>query len=214
MNSANKHFSQAILLTEGSGEVLREIEALYSLDLERSEISGKLLIKIKHFLESLRSALEYSAQGLAENHGDKVDKSKVAFPYAKLAVTEAEFKTKKYIANKIPGLTKKRPDIEKFILSMQHFSDPRCKWFPKFMELTNSNKHIELTPYTKFEGVQVQIGRATIIAKSISGVGSNEVQSKWDAFLIDGIEWPMTAIEFLRHCQGAISSAVNQLAKL
>lgn len=209
----NKHFSQALALTESTDELLSEIERLYVADLEKTEISDRLLIKIKSFLEGLRSALEYCAQGLAEKYGNEADKSKIAFPYARLSVTRDQFTSKKYIENKIPGLATKRPDIENYILSMQHFSDSRCKWFPQFMELTNKNKHIELTPHEKFEGVKVNIGGATIIAKGISGNIHGDT-SKWDAFLINGVDWPMTAIEFIQHCQRATSSVVKQLSTM
>ncbi len=209
----NKHFLQALALIESTGGLLSDIESLYVADLEKTEASDRLLIKIKSFLEGLRSALDYCAQGLAEKYGDKADKTKVAFPYARLSVTRDEFIGKKYVDNKIPGLAAKRPDIQDFILSMQHFSDSRCRWFPQFMDLTNKNKHIELTPHEKFEGVRVNIGGATIIAKGISGNIQGSI-SKWDAFLINGVDWPMTAIEFIRHCQRAIAITVKQLSTM
>jgi len=209
----SKHFSQAISLIESTKEVLVEIEPLYLADLKRSEISDRLLIKIKSLLDSLRSALEYCAQGLEEKYGPEKDKTKISFPYAKLSVTKEQFTKNRYIENRIPGLTNSRPDIENYLLSMQHFSDPRCRWFPQFMELTNKNKHIELTPHDKFEGVKVVSGGLTIIAQGVGGNIEGAI-SKWDEFLIDGVEWPMTAIEFIRHCQRAISDVTRQLSSM
>lgn len=211
MYSLNKHFAQSIALIESSNELLVEIELLYARDLNKSEISDRLLIKIKSLLESLRSALEYCAQGLSEKYGTEKDKTRISFPYAKQSVTREQFMKSQYIEKKIPGLIKHRPDIEQFILSMQHFSDPRCQWFPQFMELTNKNKHIELTPHEKFEGIQVISGGLTIIAKSVTGNVTGAV-SRWDEFLIKGVDWPMTAIEFLRHSHRAISGVTRQLA--
>ena len=209
----SKHFSQANALVENAEEVLSEVERLYVEDLQRSHISDRLLVKIKTYLESLRSALEYCAQGLSERYGTEKDKSTISFPYAKLSVTQGYFTKNRFIENKIPGLAANRPDIEKYILSMQHFSDPRCRWFPQFMELTNKNKHIELTPHEKFEGVKVVSGSLTIIAQGVRGNIEGEV-SKWDAFLIEGVEWPMTAIEFIRHCHRAISVVTKQLSRM
>ncbi len=60
-------------------------------------------------------------------------------------------------------------------------------------------------------------GGASIVAKSITGKGSvpdGTATYKWDDFIIKGVEWPMTGIEFLRHYHRALYSVVNQLEKM
>ena len=214
MSQANKNFSQALALIAVNQNLLKEIEVVYANDLSNQNISDELLIKIKNFLENLRSALEYCAQGLAKSYGENVNNRNVTFPYASLKVSKEKFINKNFIESKIPGLSKNSPKAVELILAMQHFSDPRCKWFPAFMELTNTNKHVELTPHEKFEGVKTQIGGATIIAEGINIKGQPIKTKKWDAFLIKGVEWPMTAIEFIRHCQKALSGVVKQLSQM
>jgi len=214
----DKHFRQALALIKGSKKQLDDIEAMYRYCLNKKEIDDDLLVVIKNYLENLRSSLEYCAQGLNEKYGVCKDKSKVSFPYAKVMVTKEHFIKRKYIENRIPGITDSRPDIANYIESIQHFSDPRLKWFPAFMSLTNTNKHIELTPHEKFEGVEMKLpSGASIVAKSISGTGTvprGTTTTQWDEFLIKGVDWPLTGIEFLRHCQGAISGVVQQMAKM
>jgi len=213
----NKHFRQALALVKGSQRQLDDIEILYKECLNKKGIDDDLLVVIKNFLENLRSSLEYSAQGLNEKYGVCEDKTKISFPYAKITVTKDQFMKRKYIENRIPGISKNRPDISAYIQAMQHFSGERLKWFPTFMSITNTNKHIELTPHEKFEGVEMKIGGSSIIAKSIGGNGvvlEGTTTVHWDAFLIKGVDWPMTGIEFLRHCQGAISAVVTQMEKM
>jgi len=213
----NKHFKQAIALVNVSQKQIEEIELGYDLCLSKMEIDDNLLIVIKNFLENLRSALEYSAQGLSEKYGTCKDKSKISFPYAKKSVPKEQFIAKKYIEKRIPGLSGSRPDIVNFIQSMQHFSDKRAEWFPVFMSLTNTNKHIEFVPHEKFEGVEMSFGGSSIVASGFSGTGTFPKDAKiksWDAFLIKGVDWPMTGIEFLKHCQAAIYGVVNQLEKM
>ena len=214
MDQSSKHSNQALALIEANNILLIEIERIYAQDLSKAKISDALLIKIKNLLENLRSALEYCAQDLAMKYGQSVNTRKVSFPYARLDVSREKFVSKKFIENKIPGLSDNCPRAVELILAMQHFSDPRCKWFPAFMDLTNTNKHIELTPHEKFEGVQAQIGGATIIAKGIDFKGRPIESTGWSEFIITGVDWPMTAIEFIRHCQRALSGVVRQFIQI
>jgi len=61
----------------------------------------------------------------------------------------SEFKSKNIIENKIPGLSKSRPDIVSVIEGYQAFSRNENDWLPKFMDLNNENKHQNLPTSAK-----------------------------------------------------------------
>jgi hypothetical protein len=148
----------AIELINESKNILAEIKAAYEESLHDQEIKPKFLIKIKNFMENLRSALDFTAHHLFDTYGTSNSTSpNIYFPYAWNDLDLNGFRTKNLIQNKIPGLIANRPDIAADIESYQHFASDENSWLPKFMELNNENKHQRLTPQTRKEIKQLNI---------------------------------------------------------
>lgn len=148
----------AIDLIKESKNILAEIKTEYEEALHDQEIKPKLLIKIKNFMENLRSALDFTAHHLFDTYGTSTSANlKVYFPYAWSGLDLNGFRTRNIIENKIPGLIANRPDIADDIESYQHFTTEENSWLPKFMDLNNENKHQRLTPQTRKEVKQLNI---------------------------------------------------------
>ncbi|MFV0234031.1 hypothetical protein OBK30_13355 [Empedobacter falsenii] len=148
----------ALELIAESKNILTEIKIAYEESLHDQQIKPKLLIKIKNFMENLRSALDFTAHHLYETYGNPSSGNpNIYFPYAWTGLDLNGFRTKNLIQNKIPGLIQNRPDIAADIESYQHFSSTDNSWLPKFMELNNENKHQRLSPQTRKEIKQLNI---------------------------------------------------------
>lgn len=151
------NFDDAKNLIIHSKEMIKKIEISYSESLNEKEIRKSLLIDIKNLMENLRSALDFTAQGLFNKYGSSNKaKPKIYFPYATIKTSKVIFQRKKIIENKIPGL-ENHPDLIKAIESYQHFENQNNKWLPIFMELNNENKHLKLSPQSKQEQKQLII---------------------------------------------------------
>lgn len=76
-------FDDAKHLVSESKDTFLEIENAYQESLYQKSIHPKLLIKIKNFMENLRSALDFTAHGIFHKYGDqsKMDQT-IYFPYA------------------------------------------------------------------------------------------------------------------------------------
>lgn len=148
----NEYFDDAISLVEYCEKSFERIKISYKESLSTKTIKRELLIEIKNFVENLRSALDYSAHGIYESYGDhKRTNPEIYFPYAWKTINAFEFSNKNLIEKKLPGVQANRPDIADKIILYQHFSSDENIWLPKFMELTNKNKHQKLTPQTNTE---------------------------------------------------------------
>jgi len=148
----------ALELVNESKETLAEIKAAYEDSLHDQEIKPKLLIKIKNFMENLRSALDFTAHDLYDKYGTSSgDTPNIYFPYAWDELDLNGFRAKNRIEKCIPGLISNRSDIASRIESHQHFSHADNWWLPKFMDLNNENKHQRLTPQTRKETKQLNI---------------------------------------------------------
>jgi hypothetical protein len=116
------HFDDAKHLIEHCKPTLEKIKKYYSESLHDKTIKPTMLIEIKNFMENLRSALDFSANGLYDKYGDKTKKAdKIYFPYAWTGLDKAGFNSKKIIEQKIPGLSTNRPDIATQIEGINHF---------------------------------------------------------------------------------------------
>lgn len=158
-------FDNAKAMVKHAHMHLSEIKAAYESSLDDKEIKPHLLIEIKNFMENLRSALDFVANGLFAKYGSSKKKSpNIYFPYAFMNQSETDFKKSNRIEICIPGLVSRRSDIAKKIISYQHFTDEKNKWLPIFMELNNENKHQRLTPQTRKETKELRIssGRTSI----------------------------------------------------
>lgn len=148
----------AIELINNSKETLEEIKTAYNDSLHEREVKSKLLIKIKNFMENIRSALDFTAHELFDKYGiSSGNVGNIYFPYAWEELDLNGFRTKNRIEKCIPGLISNRSDIAAKIESYQHFSNPENWWLPKFMDLNNENKHQRLTPQTRKEMKQLKI---------------------------------------------------------
>lgn len=148
----------AIELINESKETLKEIKASYEDSLHDKEVKSKLLIKIKNFMENVRSALDFTAHELFDKFGTTSGSTpNIYFPYAWDELDLNGFRTKNRIEKCIPGLIANRSDIASKIEEYQHFSHKDNWWLPKFMDLNNENKHQRLTPQTRKETKQLNI---------------------------------------------------------
>src|SRR6185369_7192052 len=93
------------------------IKAGCTRSLEARTIEKQLTIDIKHCLENLRSALDYSARDLFDRFGNssKAD-PKLYFPY-----TSKRKDFKKRVDECIPGLSSARPDLVQMLETFQDF---------------------------------------------------------------------------------------------
>ncbi|MGJ1195997.1 hypothetical protein ACR777_06435 [Sphingobacterium spiritivorum] len=149
---------EALELIAESKNILTEIKIAYEESLHDQQIKPRLLIKIKNFMENLRSALDFTAHHLYNKYGIPTSGNpNIYFPYAWIGLDLEGFTTKNLIQNKIPGLIQNRPDIAADIESYQHFANLDNSWLPKFMELNNENKHQRLSPQTRKEIKQLNI---------------------------------------------------------
>ena len=64
-------FDDAKHLVSESKNAFQDIEKSYQECLNQKNISPKLLIKIKNFIENLRSALDFTAHGIFDKYGDQ-----------------------------------------------------------------------------------------------------------------------------------------------
>ena len=148
----------ALELINESKETLAEIKSAYEDSLHDQEVKPKLLIKIKNFMENLRSALDFIAHDLFDKYGTTSGNApNIYFPYAWDGLDLNGFRTKNRIEKCIPGLIANRSDIASKIEDYQHFSSANNWWLPKFMDLNNENKHQRLTPQTRKETKQLNI---------------------------------------------------------
>lgn len=129
----------------------------YDASLHDKNIHPALLIRIKNFMENLRSALDFIAHDLFDKYGAQSSQANIYFPYAWEGLDLAGFRQKQRIEKCIPGLSNNRPDIVAVIESYQHFSDSKNAWLPKFMELNNENKHQGLTPQIRKERKELRL---------------------------------------------------------
>jgi hypothetical protein len=152
-------FVQAKELVLHAGQQLERIRLLNNDCLAAKEIKTSFLIEIKNFMENLRSALDYAAHALFDKYGTSTKaKPRIYFPYAHLSRSLAAFRQEGRVEKCIPGLQARRPDIVAKIESFQHFGSYGNQ-LPIFMDLTNENKHQQLTPQVekKFWGIHMQI---------------------------------------------------------
>jgi len=136
---------------------IEEIQKEYATALNEKEIKPQLLIRIKNFMENLRSSLDFTAHALFDKYGDRSSRKNICFPYAWEGLDITKFRNKNRIEKCIPGLSSNRPDIVAKIEGYQYFSGKENAWLPKFMDLNNENKHQRLTPQKRRERKELRI---------------------------------------------------------
>lgn len=216
-------FDDARELVTHSEAKLQIICDLHQQCLTEQMIKPGLLIEIKNFMENLRSALDYCASMLFNKYGhSKKASPKIYFPYAKLTDEKGQFRTK-IVERAIPGLLSSRPDIVDKLESYQHFGNTG-NWLPLFMELTNENKHEQLTPQTQKQYTIVHIsgtippgGTVEINLSNIPLGGGPDTPFHATAGVWTGLEFVTTeglVLPLLTLALMNIRNVVNELSSL
>src|SRR5262245_35447555 len=99
--------------------------------LQAKQIEKQLYIDIKHCVENLRSALDYSAWDLFTRFGS----SSKANPHIYFPYTDKRKDFRKSVDKNIPGLSSARPKVVDMLETFQDFHTGRS-WMPSFMNLT------------------------------------------------------------------------------
>lgn len=124
-----------------AAEYLQEVEQLYEGALHAKSVPQRLRALIKNVLENERSSLEYLARAIADAYG--TPSGNVYYP---LAPSAAKFNGS--IDSRMPGVRAARPDIAAEISLHQPYAHA---WLADLRDLTNENKHEQLTPQTRDE---------------------------------------------------------------
>jgi len=165
-----RYIEDATELINESKTTLEEIKKAYTESLNEQEVKPKLLIKIKNFMENLRSGLDFIAHNLFDKYGSSTTSSpNIYFPYAWEGLSQADFQAKNRIEKCIPGLIATRPDIAGKIETFQWYSNTENNWLPKFMELNNENKHQRLSPQTRKEVKELRIQSGNVGMRMTGG---------------------------------------------
>lgn len=167
-----KPINDAIGLLHSSKKMLEEIETLYKSAVYNDELSFDLKIKIKHFLENIKSCLDYTANYIFDIHcksnytEKELKNNKIYFP-----IFDGQSYFQKRIKNRFKGLELDSPIV---ILWDRYQIYNDIKWPNKLTKLTNKNKHIELIKNSRTESGTInymQIGGVTIKNCSIKNCG-------------------------------------------
>jgi len=211
-------FSDALNLIDYSKAGFNLLKVEYTRSTEHKRITLGLPIKIKNFLENLRSALDFSAHNLYEKFGNPSKPPKIIyFPYAWIGATAKEFDKKVEIY--LPGIKSSRPDIYELLNSYQYYCSDENIWLPQFMELTNANKHRKLTIQTINEIDQLVIdlsvpdSKLFIRGEGVIHMGENAIiESKHGSIIGEQIISLKTPA--LKNIQGNVKSEINKHASI
>lgn len=124
-----------------------EIEKLYKESLEKKEIDEKLRIKVKHYLEDARSALDYVAHDIAASI-QLPESVKVHFPVVGKTDNNQSFEGG--VGRNLNGLKSDNPILYAFLESIQPYHQG-YGWLGDFCSVTNDIKHQDLTPQIRHE---------------------------------------------------------------
>lgn len=152
-------------------ETFPMIEKSYDESLHQQDISYKLKVEIKNYLENLRSVLDYLANEINEKYC--TTKTKAYFPmYCKDSTRYGKFMERYF-----PGLKDKNRSLYNLLESYQPYAPKALSVLSSFGILVNENKHEELSPQTKEEkrGLKLDFrggGGITLLpGASIKGTG-------------------------------------------
>ncbi|MDU2670409.1 MAG: hypothetical protein E7C49_00210 [Clostridium sp.] len=149
-----KPINDAIGLLNSSKKMLVEIETLYKPAVYDDELSFDLKVKIKNFLENIRSCLDYTANYTFDihcksNYSEKeLKNNKIYFP-----IFDGQSYFQKNIKNRFKGLELDSPIVNLWD-KYQLYND--IKWPKQLSKLTNKNKHIELIKNSRTESATIK----------------------------------------------------------
>lgn len=152
--------SDSFHLLKDAENQLTLIKISYENSFAEKEVSSMLRLKVKHFLDNIRSALDYvawqiyldkSRQNVREGNRERHEKG-IYFPISK---TKSSFDD--IIKNKFPGLEENEPEIKSILESVQGFMTvDGINWTNNLVDLSNNNKHRSLTAQKKKETVHIE----------------------------------------------------------
>lgn len=128
----------------------KNIEDLYNSSLHEKEVSSDLKIKIKNYLENVRSILDYCAHDIADIIG--VTNNIIYFPIVEKSSNINKFQGS--VGRNLPKLYLVNKDLFDYIESIQPYNQ-NYEWLADFVTVTNDTKHSQLTPQTKTETQRV-----------------------------------------------------------
>ncbi len=138
---------------------LQEIEELYLRSLHNKELPNRLLVKIKNFLENVKSPLDYSANYIFDTccvqHIDpkklSTKKRNCVFP---IKPTSKDF-NETIDSRVFEGLRAEREDIVLLLEKYQPYQHSMI-WIGHLNKLVNPNKHIDLSPQTRVQSNHIR----------------------------------------------------------
>jgi hypothetical protein len=134
-------------------QTLADVEAAYASSLAESEVRPELKVKIKHFCEDLRSALDYLAHDVRDSHCPLARAGqRFYFPIIDDASSFTRIMDDWY-----PGLQAAKPELWQYLESVQPFKSGKNSWLAQFNRLNNENKHVALVPQTRTETDRVTV---------------------------------------------------------
>ncbi len=137
-------FDDAKALVTECEQMFPDLNRFYGQSIQDNKLNTAVCIKVKSFLEHMRSALDYCATAIYKKHGKGKPSHRPYFPYAITTNSEIDFRTE-VMERALPGVAAARPDIVDILAGYQHFGNTG-NWMPMFMELANEHKHREFTP--------------------------------------------------------------------
>lgn len=181
-----KSFDDArALLRYAKSRQLTGLEEQYRAAALRSEVDPDLLIATKHLLDSLRSALDYTAYGLFEKALGPPGRQLVYYPYARQMESAKDFE--KCLEKRMPGYADERPQVADVMRGLQHYSSTSFDWVPRFMTLSNSRKHHNLGDQLPvvIQGMQISTG-----SHQLTITGGSLVVRAGARFIVNGQQIP------------------------
>lgn len=137
---------------------LTAIEKLYKQSLSSKDIGTQLPIRIKHFLDNLRSSLDFVAREIFVNFCSKERPAKtiqVYFPILRSSATQQDFDA--FMNGRFPSLRDVSTSLYGKLESYQSFKTRDNEWLAQFNELCQENKHEQLSPQTRTEDKSVRL---------------------------------------------------------
>ncbi len=129
----------------------KNIESLYNSSLNKKEIDANLKIKIKNYLENTRSVLDYCAHDIADSASIVSDK--IYFPVVAKEKNGTAFEGS--IGRNLSELQSKNSILFDYLESIQPYQAD-CAWLGDFIDITNDNKHQNLTPQIRTESQRIK----------------------------------------------------------
>lgn len=124
----------------------------YNESLQALSISAELRIDIKNLFGNLRSALDYLAKDIRENHCPNANPN--ARFYFPILPDASQFQGQ--MNNWFPGLNSGCADLWSYLESI-HPYNLGAEWLGKFNQVNNENKHESLVEQTRIETQRVNV---------------------------------------------------------